>query len=88
MGDSAHSTIAVVSAAVAKITRREQQACAAPQLNLLEHLSVDSLALLEIIETLEKELQVTIPDEDTGRVKTVGDLYVVVQRLTDQIGRP
>ncbi|MFF3669082.1 acyl carrier protein [Microtetraspora malaysiensis] len=51
-------------------------------LNLLGDLGVDSLALLELVEILEKRFRVSIPDEDTGQIRTLADLTSVIHRLT------
>jgi len=37
-------------------------------------LGADSLTIVELIMTMEEELGITIPDEDTQKMKTVGDL--------------
>lgn len=34
-----------------------------------------------LTRTIEKQFRVTIPDEDTGQIQTVGDLIATVQRL-------
>lgn len=49
----------------------------------LEHdLGVDSLALAELVTNLEQRLSVTIPDEETGRLRTLADLRALLARLT------
>ncbi|MEU9835916.1 phosphopantetheine-binding protein [Streptosporangium sp. NPDC048047] len=50
-------------------------------------LGVDSLSLLELTRRLEKQFQVTIPDEETGRTRTLGDLIRTIQRLAGE-GQP
>ncbi|WP_232837985.1 acyl carrier protein [Streptomyces atratus] len=39
---------------------------------------VDSLALLELVETLQRRLAIVVPDEVTIRIRTVADLQDVV----------
>lgn len=49
---------------------------------LLEHdLGVDSLALLEVVETLQDRLAIVIPDEVTARIRTVAELQDAVAGL-------
>lgn len=48
----------------------------------LEHdLGIDSLALYELVTRLEHHLSIEIPDEDTGRFTTVGDIQAALDRL-------
>ncbi|MFD4861576.1 acyl carrier protein [Streptomyces atratus] len=42
---------------------------------------VDSLALLELVETLQRRLAIVVPDEVTIRIRTVADLQNVVARM-------
>ncbi|GGT75117.1 MULTISPECIES: acyl carrier protein [Streptomyces] len=42
---------------------------------------VDSLALLELVETLQRRLAIVVPDEVTIRIRTVADLQDVVARM-------
>lgn len=56
---------------------------------LLEHdLGVDSLALLEVVETLQSRLAILIPDEVTARIRTVADLQNAVTRLVAPLSEP
>ncbi|MDJ0386281.1 acyl carrier protein [Streptomyces sp. G-G2] len=54
--------------------------------HLEQHLGIDSLALAELITTLEQDLGITIPDEETGRLQTVSDLRTLLDRLTPTSG--
>ncbi|MEV5944517.1 phosphopantetheine-binding protein [Streptomyces sp. NPDC051994] len=48
----------------------------------LQHdLGIDSLALHELVVTLETRLNVVIPDEDVGRLNTINDLRQLLARL-------
>lgn len=49
--------------------------------HLEQDLGIDSLALAELVTDLEQRLTVVIPDEDTGRLKTVADLRALLARL-------
>lgn len=44
-----------------------------------DDLDVDSLAMVEIIVGVEEEFGVTIPDEDSKNLKTVGDAVAYVE---------
>lgn len=39
-----------------------------------EDLGADSLAVMEVVMALEEEFEVEIPDEVTGKIKTVKDI--------------
>ncbi|MFE9559312.1 acyl carrier protein [Streptomyces sp. NPDC006692] len=47
---------------------------------------IDSRALAELVMTLEQRLAVTIPEEETGRLQTVGDMRSLFTRLTPSSG--
>ncbi|MFF3128992.1 acyl carrier protein [Streptomyces sp. NPDC057908] len=42
---------------------------------------MNSLALLELVETLQGRLSIVVPDEVTARIRTVADLQDAVARL-------
>ena len=46
----------------------------------ISDLAIDSLGILEIIGSLERRLQIQIPDESLSGVKTVRDLLDEVER--------
>ncbi|MFD9517872.1 acyl carrier protein [Streptomyces sp. NPDC059979] len=48
---------------------------------LEQDLGVDSLALAELVTDLEGRLSIVIPDEETGRLRTIADLRVLLARL-------
>jgi acyl carrier protein len=52
-----------------------------------DDLGVDSLDVLELLVTIEKEFQLTIPDEEAEKIKTVGQLidYVDEKRVTKKL---
>lgn len=39
----------------------------------IEDLSADSLAIMELVLALESEFEIEVPDEDTEKMRTVGD---------------
>lgn len=50
--------------------------------NLREDLGLDSLDVIDIIMSIERDLNISIPDFDITNLNTVGDLYKVVEEHT------
>jgi acyl carrier protein len=44
-------------------------------------LGMDSVAIMELVSYFEEKLAVRIPDEELGRIRTVGDLRDILVRL-------
>lgn len=44
-----------------------------PHASFIDDLKADSLAVVELVLALEQEFKIEIPDEDTEKIKTVGD---------------
>ena len=44
-----------------------------PEASFVDDLKADSLAVVELVLALEQEFKIEIPDEDTEKIKTVGD---------------
>jgi acyl carrier protein len=44
-----------------------------PSASFTEDLKADSLAIVELVLALEEAFKLEIPDEDTEKIKTVGD---------------
>jgi len=44
-----------------------------PSASFVDDLKADSLAVVELVLALEQEFKLEIPEEDTERIKTVGD---------------
>ena len=44
-----------------------------PSAAFIDDLKADSLAVVELVLALEQEFKLEIPEEDTERIKTVGD---------------
>ena len=44
-----------------------------PEASFIDDLKADSLAIVELVLALEEEFEIEIPDEDTEKIKTVGD---------------
>jgi len=55
-----------------------------PQLSretVIATLGMDSVAIMELVSYFEEKLSVRIPDEELGRIRTVGDLRDTIARL-------
>jgi len=55
-----------------------------PQLTretVIATLGMDSVAIMELVSYFEEKLAVRIPDEELGRIRTVGDLRDILVRL-------
>lgn len=50
--------------------------------NLREDLGLDSLDIIDIIMSIERNLNISIPDSDITNLDTVGDLYKIVEEHT------
>ncbi len=46
---------------------------------LVEDLGADSLDIVEMLMTLEEEFGISIPDEETANMKTVGEIVKVIE---------
>lgn len=46
---------------------------------IVEDLGADSLDIVEMLMTLEEEFGISIPDEDTTKMKTVLEIYEVIK---------
>jgi acyl carrier protein len=44
-----------------------------PEASFIDDLKADSLAVVELVLAFEQEFKITIPEEDTEQIKTVGD---------------
>ena len=44
-------------------------------------LGMDSVAIMELVSYFEEKLAIRIPDEDLGRIRTVGDFSDTLARL-------
>lgn len=51
----------------------------APGASFTDDLKADSLAVVELVLALEEEFKLEIPDEDTEKIKTVGDAIKYIQ---------
>ena len=51
-----------------------------PEKNLFNDLGADSLDVVELLMILESEFNVKFFEDDTANVKTVGDLYNMIEK--------
>ena len=51
-----------------------------PEKNLFNDLGADSLDVVELLMILESEFNVKFSEDDTANVKTVGDLYNMIEK--------
>jgi hypothetical protein len=68
----------LLSGAVSRLCGIAAHACADRALRLEADLGIDSLALAELVEIISAKAATVIPDEDTGRLRTLGDLQDIL----------
>jgi acyl carrier protein len=51
-----------------------------PEASFAADLNADSLDTVELIMDFEKEFGITIPDEDTQKISTVGDVIAYIEK--------
>ena len=56
-----------------RAARGRPRARCKPEASFVDDLKADSLAVVELVLALEEEFKIEIPDEDTEKIKTVGD---------------
>ena len=49
-----------------------------PTSAFVDDLKADSLAVVELVLALEQEFEIEIPDEDTEKIRTVGDAVTYI----------
>ena len=73
-----------VYATLGEYLRREPSALH-PEDSLRDDLGLDSLQTIELVYQVESAFDIQIPDEDFGRLRTIGD---VVTYLGERLGPP
>jgi len=53
-----------------------------PEKNLFNDLGADSLDVVELLVLLEREFNVKFSEEDTSKVRTVGDIYAMIEKYS------
>ncbi len=49
----------------------------------IEDLGADSLAIVELVLAFEEQFEIEIPDEDTEKIRTVGDAISYIESRTN-----
>ncbi|MDE5765973.1 MAG: acyl carrier protein [Clostridia bacterium] len=52
-----------------------------PESKIIEDLGADSLDVVELLMQLEDETGKTIPDDEVTKIKTVGEIVEVIEKL-------
>ena len=51
-----------------------------PEKHLFNDLGADSLDVVELLMIMEREFNIKVSEDDTANVKTVGDLYAMLEK--------
>ncbi len=54
-----------------------------PESQFIEDLGADSLAIVELVLAFEEQFEIEIPDEDTEKIRTVGDAISYIESRTN-----
>ena len=54
-----------------------------PEKHLFNDLGADSLDVVELLVLLEREFNVKFSEDDTSKVRTVGDIYNMIEKYTN-----
>ncbi len=78
-----------VAAVVARVIHEAKPdlGALAPDMNLEFDLGFDSLGRVEALATIEGELELELPEEQTSQVFTIGDLVAVLEQASQGTGR-
>ena len=55
-----------------------------PEANIQEDLGADSLDIVDLIQTIEDEYDISIPDEAVEEIKTVNDIVNYIEKNTEE----
>lgn len=50
-----------------------------PESQFIDDLGADSLAIVELVLAFEEQFEIDIPDEDTEKIRTVGDAISYIE---------
>ena len=53
-----------------------------PEKYLMNDLGADSLDIVEVLMMLEREFNIKFDEDDNPKIKTVGDLYELIEKYT------
>jgi acyl carrier protein len=79
---SESDTKAVVKILMEQLGIEESQVT--PEARIMEDLNADSLDVMEILMAVEERFKLSIPDEVSERVSTVGELIELLQEMLEQ----
>ena len=51
--------------------------------NFIDDLGADSLAIIELVLAFEEQFDIDIPDDDTEKIRTVGDAMAYIESHLD-----
>jgi acyl carrier protein len=78
MASSRAELLAIFQKTASEITEREFPSIA--ESTVISELGIDSLGMLEIVGSMERELKVQLPDEALAGIQTVKDLIELVEK--------
>ena len=55
-----------------------------PEANIQEDLGADSLDIVDLIQTIEDQYDLSIPDEAVEEIKTVNDIVNYIEKNTEE----
>jgi acyl carrier protein len=55
-----------------------------PESQFIDDLGADSLAIVELVLAFEEQFDIDIPDEDTEKIRTVGDAINYIAQRTSK----
>jgi len=55
-----------------------------PEASFINDLGADSLDIVELVMAFEQEFNIQIPDEDSEKIQTVGDVYKYLEEKLKQ----
>lgn len=55
-----------------------------PEASFINDLGADSLDIVELVMAFEQAFNLTIPDEDSEKIQTVGDVYRYLEEKINQ----
>jgi acyl carrier protein len=76
---SEHDTLAQLATIVHEVAGADP-AAVTPEKSFVEDLGVDSLSMVEIIYAVEDAFDISIPEEDSKNLITIGDAVAYVDR--------
>jgi acyl carrier protein len=79
---SESDTKAVVRILIEQLGIEESQVT--PEARIVEDLNADSLDVMEILMAVEEQFKLSIPDDVSERVSTVGELIELLQEMLAQ----